>query len=564
MNRKRAKSLADLEEFRDFAPAKQTLGDIIDDAALNYPDREALIDDQVRLTFSQVHDEANRLAKGLIKLGIQKGDRVAILMQNTPQWPITAFAIAKVGAIIVPCNTRYTKGELQYVLNKSEADTLVMTPDFPEAKTSFTELLSELAPELSSSEPGKLDLSQLPFIRRAIIHGSAHKGYYTLEYVKEIGQDIDDEILRIRQSQVRPDDACIMIFTSGTTGFPKGCVLRHSPWITSARTVEKLWKISGQDKVLLPVTYLTTYGFEMGLVCPFSWSIPVCMQRVFDPGKMLELIEKEQITILLVVPTMITALFEHPNFAKTDFSSLRTGNIGGTLCPPEMLLRVRSSKKGWGMDCSGMMSLWGMTETHGTGTTCTFDDPDDKAAYTVGRMSPVVEYRVVDPTTGEEKGPGEEGELTVKGDCVFTEYFGEPEQTAEAIRDGWFHTKDLVIVDEDGYFKISGRASDMIIVGGANVYPKEIENKLRDHPKVVDVSVFGVPDEKYGEVPAVHIIRKPNVSIEEAEIIEYCKGRMAKYKLPKYVDFVEEFPVNPGGKVQKFKQSKAMIEKLGL
>jgi fatty-acyl-CoA synthase len=324
------------------------------------------------------------------------------------------------------------------------------------------------------------------------------------------------------------------------------------------------WDVTGGDKILLPVGYFTTYATAFGLALPLIYSIPVVMHKVFDPEKMLETIEKERITIPLLVPTMVVKLFEHPKFSKTDFSSLRTGNIGGAAASPDMLLRARSGKKGWGMNAPGICCNYGLTETHGVVATCTVHDPDEKAAYTVGRMVPLVDFRVVDPQTGKDVGIGEEGELLVKGDCVMQEYFKEPEQTSEAIRDGWLHTKDLVTIDKDGYMRVVGRASEMIITGGFNVYPKEIENKIAKHEKVMDVSVFGVPDKVYGEVPAAYIILKPNVAMEKDELMEFCRNEMAKYKIPKYVKFVDDFPVNPGGKVQKFKQAQELIGELNL
>ena len=563
--KKKAITLGELEEFRDVQPVRKTFADIIDEAAANSPDREAVISGDTRLTFAEVHKRANKVAKGLIKLGIQKGDHVAILMQNIAEYPSIVFAISKVGAVIVTCNTRFMKDELQYILNKSEANTLIMTSEFPEAKISYIEMLNELAPGLSSSQPGELNLSKLPAIRRIVVFGNdSYKGCYTLADVEEMGQDVTDETLNNRQSQVKPDDTALIIFTSGTTGFPKGCVLRHGPMITQPAINGRIWKISEKDVMLLPLGLFTLFGLSAGIMFCFIFCATLVLEKVFDPGLTLELIQKERVTIVAFVPTMVTALFEHPNFASTDLSSLRTGNIGGTLCPPEMMRRARSTKRGWGLNCPGMTTVYGLTESHGSLASGTLDEPEDKALYTVGRFFPLVEVRIVDPPTGEEKGPGEEGEVIVKGDCVLTEYFREPEQTAEKIRDGWLHTGDLATRDEDGYCRITGRITEMIIIGGFNLYPKEVENKIREHPKVMDVSVFRVPDEKYGEVPAANIMLKPNVSMDEAEIREFCRNNMAKYKVPKYFQFVKEFPLSASGKVQKFKQSAEMIEELGL
>jgi len=561
---KKIPTLTDVDEFKDFRPVRKTLGDLVDEAATNNPNREALICDESRLTFSQVRNEANRIAKGLIKIGIQKGDRVAIFMENRPEWPIIDFALFKIGAIVINCNTRFTSEDLKYVLNKSEAKLLIMSPEFKEANISFTKIMDELIPEWASSNPENLNIEKLPYLKRIIIVDPEHSGSISMENIIENGKTISDQALKKRQSEVKPEDPANMLFTSGTTGFPKGCVLRHASWITGQTAMGIAWDVTNEDRILLPLGYFTTFATAVGLVLPLIFSIPVVMHKVFDPEKMLETIEKEKISILLVVPTMVTKLFEHPRFAATDFSFLRTGTIGGAATLPEMLLRARSSKKGWGMNAPQMISVYGMTETHGVTTTCTVYDNDERAAYTVGRMGPLVDFRVVDPVTGKDVEVGEEGELLIKGECVMEGYFNDPEQTSEALIDGWLHTKDLVTFDGDGYMRIVGRASEMIITGGFNVFPKEIEIKIMKHEKVMDVSVFRIPDKIYGEVPAAYIIAKPNALITEDEIIEFCRNNIAKYKVPKYFRFVEDFPVNSSGKIQKFKQMQELIEEIGL
>lgn len=565
MKEKKIITLADMEEFKDYRPVDKTLGDVIDDASVNHPDVVAVVSGDERVTYSQLRSRTDLIAKGFIKLGIQKGEHVALLMPNIPEWMETAFALAKIGAIFVPCNTRFKKEELQYVINKSDASTLIMTSDFPEVKANYTSLICELAPELATSEPGKLNLRQLPAVRRVVILGKdVPRGCYSFDDVLAMGRDVSDETLKARQNQVKPNDTATIIFTSGTTGFPKGCVLRHSPLITATTVLGMVFKMTEKDVVLLPVGLFTIYGLGFSMMTTFIKCATLLMEKVFDPGEMLELIEKERVTVLVTVPTMITMLFEHPNFTKTDFSSLRTGNIGGAYCPPELMRRARSDKKGWGLGCRGMCSCYGMTETHTALAIQTLDDPEDKALYTVGRVCPLIKVRVVDPQTGEDMPVGGEGELLIGGSCVMTEYYKEPQQTADKVENGWLHTGDMVVIDEDGYIRITGRVTDMILIGGFNLYPKEIENVILQHPKVMDVSAFRVPDKVYGEVPAVHIILKPNTSMDEAELVKYCKNNMAGYKVPKYVKFVREFPLNPMGKVQKDKQTRMTVEELRL
>ena len=554
----------DHEDFKNFRAVRKTLGELLDETSMNKPDKEALICDESRITYFQFSDESNRIAKGFIEIGVQKGDRVAILMENNTDWPIIAFALFKIGAIVVGCNTRFNKEELKYVLNRSETKILIMSVEFKETNISFINILHELAPELPKSNPDNLELEQLPYLKKVIIHGSEYDGCITFENLIAKGSMINDQILEERKSQVKPDDPANMIFTSGTTGFPKGCVLKHTSWITGQKAAGILLNITENDKLLCSTGYFTTYATAMGMALPVIFGMSVVIHKVFDAQMVLETIEKEKITTLMLVPTMLVKLFEHPKFKTTDLTSLRTGNIGGTAVAPEMLIRARSTKKGWGLNAPDIVSIYGMTETHGTVTLCSTKDSIEKVAYTVGKVIPLIDVRVVNPLTGEDVGFDQEGELLLKGDCVMKEYFKDPEQTKDALRQGWLHTKDLVTFDKDGYMRVVGRSSDMIITGGFNVYPKEIENKIIQHPKVMDVTVFRIPDEIYGEVPAAYIILKSKTSMNENEIIEFCKQNMAKYKIPKYIKFVSDFPVNPGGKVQKFLLIEEVIKELGL
>jgi len=558
-------SNADLEVFDNFAPVRKTFAQIVDEAALNYPNREAFIIGKDRITFLQFQERANQIAKGLMSIGVRKGDHTAILMHNIVEYPLAAMGIIKAGGLIVPCNTRYKKDELEYVLKKAKISTLVMVDEFPEANISYWNLVNQLIPELSSSDPGKLKSEKFPDLKRVVIFKSGNfKGCYSVDDLEKLKARISDNDLETRQAEIDPDDNGLMIFTSGTTGFPKGVLLRHTGLVTSSETMKRAWNINENDKMLSYIPYFTVYGTVTGLVGPFVFGIPVIIGNVFNPKEFLEYIEKERASILCTVPAMMELLYAHPDFPKTDFSSLKAGNIGGALCPPEMMRRARSNKKGWGMDCPEMSTVYGLTETHSGITTCVLGDPEEKAVHTVGRVYPLNELRIVDPVTGEDKEQGQEGEVIVRGNAIMSGYYDDPEQTAEKIRDGWLYTGDLGVLDKDGYLTITGRATDMIITGAFNVYPKEIENKILEHPKVMSVSAFAVPDKKYGEVPMVAVILKPGENMSTDDLISFCKEKMGSYKVPRYVEFVNEFPINPGGKVQKFKQKEWAIAKLGL
>lgn len=561
----KSKTLGGLKQFRDFQPVMKTFATIVDEAATANPSGEAFIFGNNRLTFLQFQEQVNRIAKGLIGIGVQRGDHVALLMHNIVEFPLAAMAVAKAGGIVVTCNTRFKQDELSYVLNKAKVSTLITIDVFEEAGINYLDMINSLVPELSTSARGSLSSAEMPFLKKVVVlRQGVSDSYYSLDDLELAGREISDDQLRNVQSGPQPDDAGMIIFTSGTTGFPKGVVLKYSPLITSSATIKVLWEIDRSDKVLSYIPYFTVYGVITALVGPFTNGTPVVVGNVFDPGEFLRFIEDEKVSILATVPAMIEALFQHPNFPSTDFSSLRTGNIGGSLCPPEMMRRVRSPEKGWGMDCPGMMTVYGLTETHSGITAFTLNDPEEQSLHTVGRAYPLNELKAVDTLTGEEKAPGEEGEIIVRGHALMAGYFEDTQQTGERIKNGWLHTGDLGFIDEGGYLTITGRATDMIITGGFNVFPKEIENKILEHPRVISSSVVGVPDRKYGEVPMAYIILEAGESVATDEIIAFCKGKMASYKVPRYVAFVKAFPMNAGGKVQKFKQKEMAIAELGL
>jgi len=561
----KAKELGDLEVFKNFAPIKKTFAEMVDEAAKDLPDSEVLITGDTRLTFSMFQKRSNEIAKGLMSAGVRKGDHVAILIHNVKEFPLAAIAIAKAGGVIVTCNTRFKSDELSYVLNKAKVSTLVTVDQFTEAGINYIDMMRSLVPDLSSYKDKDLESNKLPHLKRVIVLKEGdYAGCYSLGDIQQGAEKVSDDELSERQSMMAPDDNGVIIFTSGTTGFPKGVLLRYSPLVTNAATTKIIREVNENDKILSYIPYFTVYGMITALVAPFILKVPVVVGNIFDAGEFLSYIETEKITIIATVPAMIESILEHPNYSNTDFTSLKAGNIGGALCPPDMMRRVRSKKKGWGMHCPGIATVYGLTETHSGISSVTLDDSDEKAMYTVGRIYPLNKIKVIDPVTGEIKKEGEEGELLIKGYSLMSGYYDDPEQSEEKIRDGWLHTGDLGIVDKDGYIKITGRATEMIITGAFNVFPKEIENKILEYPGVISVSVFGVPDKKYGEVPMAHIILKNGATVNPDDVKAFCKEKMAAYKVPKYIEFVKEFPMNPGGKVQKFKQQEMAAIKLGL
>ena len=539
-----------------------TIGDQFDLTVSRYADNPALISrhQHIHWTYRELQEQVNQCAKALLHLGIQKGERVGIWAPNCAEWVITQFATSKIGVILVNINPSYRLHEVEYVLNQSGCSAIVIASAF---KTSnYTEMIATLAPELEKSGVGQLQAEKLPRLRTVIRIGEdSIPGMLPWSNLLALGDNVSQETLQQVQRAQEFDDPINIQYTSGTTGFPKGATLSHHNILNNGYFVAELQNITPQDKICIPVPLYHCFGMVMGnLGCVTHGAAMVYPSEGFDPQATLEAIQEERCTSLYGVPTMFIAELAHPDFAKYDFSSLRTGVMAGSPCPVEVMKRVNTE-----MHMPEVEICYGMTETSPVSTQTRIDSPFDKRVGTVGLIGPHLEIKIVDPLTGQVVPIGQPGELCTRGYSVMLGYWNNPEATANAIDAArWMHTGDLATMDEDGYLNIVGRIKDMIIRGGENVYPREIEEFLYTHPKVRDVQVIGVPDVKYGEEIMACIQLQPGEQVTAEEIREFCKGQIAYYKVPRYVKFVDSFPMTVTGKIQKFVMREEAIRELGL
>ena len=525
-----------------------------------FGDREAAVfsAEGTRLTWREFAAEVDRLAAGLLALGLEKGDRVGIWSPNRREWLLTQFATARIGVVLVNINPAYRLYELEYALNKVGCRALVTAASF---KTSdYLGMLAELAPELESAVPGGLRAGKLPKLTTVIrMGGERSAGMFNFGDVMAMGGAEEMARLDAATASLSPDDAINIQFTSGTTGAPKGATLSHRNILNNAHFVTATMNFSEADRLAIPVPLYHCFGMVMGtLGCVTKGATMVFPGEGFEPAATLAAVAKERCSGLYGVPTMFVAMLDHPDFASFDLSSLRTGVMAGAPCPVEVMKRVQRD-----MHMSEVTIAYGMTETSPVSFQSHVDDPLEKRVSTVGRIHPHVEVKVIDGE-GRTVPVGERGELCTRGYSVMKGYWDEPERTAEAIdAEGWMHTGDLAIIDAEGYGNIVGRVKDMIIRGGENVYPREIEEFLYRHPKVREVQVFGVPDQRYGEEICAWIVAAGEAPDEE-EIRDFCKGQIAHYKIPRYVRVKDALPMTVTGKPQKFIMRDVMIEELGL
>ncbi|VBB09220.1 amp-dependent synthetase/ligase [Lucifera butyrica] len=545
--------------MRDFG--KITIGELIDYMARENPDTEALVypDLNLRYTYEKFRRVCNQLAKGLLKLGVQKGEHIAIWATNVPQWVITQFGSAKMGAVLVTVNTNYKIFELEYLLKQSDSTTLLLINGTK--NSDYLSMIYELCPELNDCRPGELKSIRLPFLKNVIFIGDEHhSGMFTWNDLIEMGREVTDEELMIRQNALTPDEVVNMQYTSGTTGFPKGVMLTHHNLIGNACSLAECLNFTYLDRLCIPVPFFHCFGCVLGTMTCLVAGATMVPVTVFNPEKVLETIEKERCTAVHGVPTMFIMELEAMEKAQYDTSSLRTGIMAGSPCPIEVMRKV--------VDKMGMREItitYGQTEASPGITMTRTDDPLELRVATVGRALPNVEVKIVDPETGREVPRGMQGELCSRGYNTMKGYYKLPEATAAAIdQDGWLHTGDLAIMDENGYCRITGRLKDMIIRGGENIYPREIEEFLYTHPKIKDVQVVGVPSEKYGEEVMAFIQLKPGQPVTAEEIQEYCRNKIARYKIPRYIEFIENYPTTASGKIQKYKLREQVLEILGL
>ncbi len=538
-----------------------TVGGLLDDIARRYPDNDALVYPErgLRYSYSQFNDICRQVAKGLMAMGIKKGDNLSIWAYNVPEWVILQFATAKIGAILVTVNTSYKSAELEYILNQSDSTTLFMVKTFKD--TDYVQTICDVVPELQSSEPGKIHCAALPHLKRIIFIGDeTPAGMINFKSILELGNDISDAELSAVEATLDCHETINMQYTSGTTGFPKGVMLTHYNVVNNGFNIGECMKFTEKDRLCIPVPFFHCFGCVLGVMACVTHGTTMVPVEIFDPLKVLQTIETEKCTAVHGVPTMFIAELEHPEFSKFDLSSLRSGIMAGSNCPIEVMKKVISE-----MHASEITIAYGQTEASPVITQTRTDDPIELRVATVGKALPDVEVKIVDIETGATLPPGKQGELCTRGYLVMKGYYKMPDETARAIdSDLWLHTGDLAIMDENGYCKITGRIKNMIIRGGENIYPREIEEFLYTHPKISDVQVYGVPDRKFGEQVMAAIILKKGAEMTEDEVRKFCKDKIANYKIPRYVRFVESYPMTASGKIQKFKMREMAIKELQL
>ncbi|SEN05106.1 fatty-acyl-CoA synthase [Lihuaxuella thermophila] len=527
-----------------------TVGDLLDHQAEQVGQEEAVVYPELglRWTYREFQALCNQAAKGLMKLGLKKGHHLSIWATNQPEWLITQFATGKMGAVLITVNTNYRTRELEYLLRQSDTETLILMEQV--RGVSFVDMLMEICPELETCSPGHLNSKRLPRLKNVILLGERrYPGMFLWKDIIEMGQEVSDEELRKRQGSLSPDDVINMQYTSGTTGFPKGVMLTHHNIVNNARNIAECMKLTSADRLCIPVPFFHCFGCVLGTLACVSVGATMVPLTMFDAGTVLKAVEQEKCTGLHGVPTMFISELNHPDFAHTDFSSLRTGIMAGSNCPIEVMRKVTQQ-----MGIRELTIAYGQTESSPVITQTRTNDPIEIRVSTVGRKLPHTEVKIIDPKTGETVPPGVQGELCTRGYHVMKGYYKMPEATREVIdEEGWLHTGDLAVCDEQGYFRITGRLKDMIIRGGENIYPREIEEFIYTHPKVLDVQIVGVPDEKYGEIPVAFVRKKEGEELSAEDVINYCVGKIAKYKIPVQVIFVEEYPMTASGKIQKYK-----------
>src|SRR5215510_9400451 len=538
-----------------------TIGVHFDRAVARWPESEALVvrHQTVRWTYRELQRQVEAFAAGLLALGLEPGDRVGIWSPNNAEWVVTQFATAKAGIILVNINPAYRVAELEYALNEAGCKVLITASAFK--STDYIAMLLKLAPELESCRPGDLHAARLPALRTTIsLADTPLPGIVRFADVPAIAAPVHFRHLAELASVLQFDDPINIQFTSGTTGFPKGAALTHHNILNNGFFVGEAMRLTSHDRLCIPVPLYHCFGMVLGnLACITHGSAMSYPSEVFDPLAVMETVATEHCTALHGVPTMFIAILDHPAFARFDLSSLRTGIMAGAPCPIEVMRRVNQA-----MHMEQVTIAYGMTETSPVSFQSAVDDPLERRVSTVGRVQPHVEAKIVD---AERRivPPGTPGELLTRGYCVMQGYWNDPERTAEAIDvAGWMHTGDLATLDAEGYCNIVGRLKDMVIRGGENVYPREIEEFLYRHPKIQDVQVFGVPDARYGEELCAWIRLREGLTATPDELKEFCRGQIAHYKIPRYIKFVDAFPMTVTGKIQKFVMRQQTMAELNL
>lgn len=534
--------------------------DVLDRVCEEFPEQYAFRYTELDYTrtYPQFRDDVDTFARSLIALGVKKGDHVAIWATNVPQWYITFWATTKIGAVLVTVNTAYKIHEAEYLLRQSDTHTLVMIDGFKDSN--YVEIIKEICPELATCEPGKLESKRLPVLKNVITCDSKQPGCFTWEEAIALAEKVPYSEVEVMRRKINKHDVCNMQYTSGTTGFPKGVMLTHYNVVNNGKAIGDCMDLSTADRMMIQVPMFHCFGMVLAMTASVTHAVTMSPITAFSPRKGLDCINKEKITCFHGVPTMFIAMLGHENFPKTDFSYMRTGIMAGSPCPIKAMQDVIEK-----MNMKEICITYGQTEASPATTMSKTTDSIETRVNTVGGPIFGVECKIVDPETNEELPDNVDGEFCARGYNIMKGYYKMEAATEAAIdKDGWLHTGDLARRLPDGNFKITGRIKDMIIRGGENIYPKEIEDFIYTHPKVQDVQVIGVPDKAYGEEIMACIILKPGEQATEEEMKEYVMSHMAKHKVPRYVDFVSEFPMNAAGKILKYKMREAAVEKLGL
>ena len=538
-----------------------TFSDVLDRMVEEFPDQYAFkytTLDYTR-TYSEFRDDVDTFARSLIALGVKPGTHVAVWASNVPQWYIAFWATVKIGAVLVTVNTAYKIHEIEYLLKQSDTHTLIMTEGAKDI--AYGEIVAELCPELETLKPGKpLHARRLPFLRNCITVGFKQKGCLTWEDALDRASQVPVSEVHRLAALVDKDDVCNMQYTSGTTGFPKGVMLTHYNVVNNGKYIGDHMELSTADRMMIQVPMFHCFGMVLSMTASMTHGTTMYPMPYFSPKPSLACVHNEHITAFNGVPTMFIAMMQHADFEKTDFSYMRVGIMAGSNCPADLMKKATEV-----MNMKEIVSVYGQTEASPGCTMSSYYDSLEVRTETVGSAFANVECKIVNPETGEDCADGENGEFVARGYNIMKGYYKMPKATSEAIdENGWLHTGDLACRDADGNYRITGRLKDMIIRGGENIYPKEIEEFIYTCPKVRDVQVIGVPDEQYGEEIMACIILKKGEEMTADEMKQYIASHMARHKVPRYIDFVSEFPMNAAGKILKYKMREAATEKLGL
>ena len=541
-----------------FELREKTLGQILDETVARIPDKEAIVyaDRNYRQTWREFADTVDLFAKGLMALGVRKGEKVAVWASNVPYWVTLQFATAKIGAILITVNTNYREHELEYLLNQSECENIFIMDSLRDHD--YIDTLYTLAPELRYQSRDRLSFARLPHLRRVCFLGvEKHRGMYSVPEILSMSVMTDDAEYQARQDSLDPWDAINMQYTSGTTGFPKGVMLTHVGVGLNGYWIGRNQRFTDEDRVCLPVPLFHCFGCVLGVSACVNHGACMVILEAYNPLHVLAAVDSERCTALYGVPTMFLAELEHKMFKRFDVSSLRTGIMAGSVCPEPLMRRVVED-----MYMKDITICYGLTEGSPVMTQSDPDDPLHLRCETVGCAMPGIEVRIGDPETCEELPRGEVGEILCRGYNVMKGYYNMPEETARTISpDGWLHSGDLGTMDEDGYVRVTGRIKDMIIRGGENVYPREVEEFLMGMPGVLDIQVVAVPSRKYGEEVGAFIIVRPDVPVAPEDVRAFCRGKIAWYKIPRYIAVVDGFPLTASGKIQKFKLREMAAER---